>query len=312
MNFDRYRDCHLCPRSCGVDRTNGKRGVCRQTATCRISSAGPHFGEEPSFTGTSGSGTIFFSGCSCLCFFCQNYQISAGGMGWEIAPDELIQTARSLALTGVHNLNFVTPDHFWPHIQHLCRELKKESVLIPTIFNSSGYQRADLVEEYAECIDMFMPDFKFAQPGLAKECMGDEMYPDIALQALRKMVELKGFLEPWDPTGERPAQRGVLVRHLILPDHVENSLEVLRLLRGEFGKLLPLSVMSQFHPVPESIERKHLCRGISREEHEEVRNLVYELGFQHVYLQEIPDTAEFLPDFSQDEPFEGNKKRRMK
>lgn len=310
MNFDRYRECQLCPRRCGADRTSGKLGICGQTATCRISSAGPHYGEEPSFTGMNGSGTIFFSGCSCRCFFCQNYQISAGGMGWEVAPEELVQTARALALSGVHNLNFVTPDHFWPHIQHLCRELKNEGVTIPTIFNCSGYQREDLVEEYAECIDMFMPDLKFAEPQLAKECMGDELYPDIALKALRKMVDLKGFLEPWDPIGARTAQRGVLVRHLILPDHVENSLEVLRLLRAEFGKLLPLSVMSQFRPVPECIERKYLCRGISREEHGKVRDLVYELGFQNVYLQEIPDTAEFLPDFSLEEPFEGNKKRR--
>jgi putative pyruvate formate lyase activating enzyme len=217
-----------------------------------------------------------------------------------------------LALSGVHNLNFVTPDHFWPHIQHLCRELKKGGVSIPTIFNCSGYQRADLVEEYAECIDIFMPDFKFAQPQLAKECMGDELYPDIALKALRKMVERKGFLEPWEPAGACPALRGVLVRHLILPGYVENSLEVLRLLRAEFGKLLPLSVMSQFHPVPECVERKHLSRGISREEHGKVRDLVYELDFQHVYLQEIPDTADFLPDFSLEEPFEGNKKRRTK
>lgn len=310
MNMDRYRECRLCPRECGVDRTGGKVGICRQTATCRISSAGPHFGEEPSFTGTQGSGTLFFSGCSCRCFFCQNYQISAGGMGWEVEPDELLHTVRSLAGSGVHNLNFVTPDHFWPHIQYLCRELKKEGLSIPTIFNCSGYERADLVEEYAASIDIFMPDFKFAQPRLAQECMGDSMYPEVALKALRKMVELKGFLDPWDPTGIQPAQRGVLVRHLILPDHVENSLEVLRLLRAEFGKLLPISVMSQFHPVPECAEKKYLCRAISREEHEKVRDLVCELGFQHVYLQEIPDTTDFLPDFSMEEPFEGNKKHR--
>ena len=310
MNFTRYRECRLCPRSCGVDRTGGKLGVCRQTATCRISSAGPHYGEEPSFTGAQGSGTIFFCGCSCRCFFCQNHQISADGMGKEISPEELIETARTLAQSGVHNLNLVTPDHFWPHIQHLCRELKKEGLAIPTLFNSSGYQRADRIEEYAECIDIFMPDFKFAQTQLAKECMGDERYPVVALEALQKMVEVKGFLEPWDPTGRQPAQRGVLVRHLILPGHVENSLEVLRLLRTEFGKWLPLSVMSQFRPVPECFGRKQLCRGIHREEYEQVRDLVYELGFQNVYLQEIPETADFLPDFSLKEPFEGNKKRK--
>lgn len=158
--------------------------------------------------------------------------------------------------------------------------------------------------------DFDLPDFKFAQSELARECMGDELYPDIALKALRKMVEWKGFLEPWDPTGAQPAQCGVLVRHLILPDHVENSLEVLRLLRAEFGKLLPLSVMSQFHPMSECVERKQLYRGIAREEHKKVMGLVCELGFQHVYHQEIPDTADFLPDFAQEEPFEGNKKRR--
>ena len=310
MNLERYRDCHLCPRGCGVDRVNGKLGVCHQSATCRISSAGLHYGEEPSFTSTRGSGAIFFSGCSCRCFFCQNYQISVGGMGWAVTLEELFESARSLALSGAHNLNFVTPDHFWPHIQLLCRELKNKGVSIPTIFNSSGYQRADFIEEYAECIDIFMPDFKFVQPELARECMGDELYPDIALKALQKMVEFKGFLEPWDPTGAQAAQRGVLVRHLILPDHVENSLEVLRLLRAEFGKLLPLSVMSQFHPVPECIQRKKLCRGITREEQNKVRGLVYELGFQHVYLQEIPDTADFFPNFAQEEPFVGNKKQR--
>jgi putative pyruvate formate lyase activating enzyme len=310
MNLERYRDCHLCPRGCGADRVGGKLGLCRQTATCRISFAGPHYGEEPSFTGACGSGTIFFSGCSCRCFFCQNYQISTGGMGWNIAPDELVRTARSLALSGVHNLNFVTPDHFWPHIQYVCRELKKEAVSIPTIYNSSGYQRPDLIEEYAECIDIFMPDFKFARPELARECMGDERYPEIALNALQKMVERKGFLDPWDPTGVRPALRGVLVRHLILPGHVENSLTVLRRLREEFGKHLPLSLMSQFHPIPECLERRPLNRGITHREHEKVRNLVYELDFQNVYLQEIPDTADFRPDFSLEEPFERNTKKR--
>lgn len=310
MNLDPYRECRLCPRDCGANRVEGKLGVCRETAVCRISSAGPHFGEEPSFTGTRGSGTIFFTGCSSRCFFCQNVQISIENSGRPVTPEELVAIGRRLAGSGVHNLNFVTPDHFWPHVRHLCLALREEGVAIPTIFNSSGYQRADRVAAYAECMDMFMPDFKFAQPALAKTCMGDERYPDIALEALRKMVELKGFLEPWDPTGLEPARRGVLVRHLVLPGHVENTVEVLRLLRKEFGRLLPLSVMSQFHPMPLCHERKLLTRRIAKEEHEQVHALVEELGFQHVYIQDLSCDIEYLPDFRDDEPFKGNTRRR--
>ncbi len=307
MKTDLYRECRLCPRDCGVDRTQGARGVCGETSVCRISSAGPHLGEEPSFSGTKGSGTIFFSGCSSRCFFCQNYQISIEHLGREVTPEELLATARSLAASGVHNLNFVTPDHFWPHIEFVCRTLRAEGVTIPFLFNSSGYQRADLVERYAEWMDIFMPDFKFARPELARECMGDARYPEIALAALRKMVELKGFLDPWDSSGACPALRGVLVRHLILPGQVENSLDVLRLLRHEFGRFLPLSVMSQFHPVPACRECGKLTRPISEDEHRQVHDLVIELGFEHVYIQPTAVGTDFLPDFSEREPFCGNR-----
>ena len=309
MNQDAYSECRLCPRDCGVDRTAGEKGVCRETAMCRVASSGPHFGEEPSFSGTRGSGTIFFAGCSSHCFFCQNHRISNENLGEALTPDGFLALGRRLAASGVHNLNFVTPDHFWPHIEHLCRTLRGEGVTIPFLFNSSGYQRPDLVDRYAQWIDIFMPDFKFADPALAKACMGDERYPALALDALRRMVERKGFLDPWDPSGARPAERGVLVRHLVLPGRVENSIAVLKLLHHEFGKLLPLSVMSQFHPVPACFERELLTRRITAEEHRRIHELVDELGFRHVYIQEHSQGLEFLPDFREDEPFEGNRGR---
>jgi putative pyruvate formate lyase activating enzyme len=308
MKTDLYRECRLCPRDCGVDRTKGARGVCGETAVCRISSAGPHFGEEPSFAGTKGSGTIFFAGCSSRCFFCQNYQISIEHMGREVTPEELLDIGRSLAASGVHNLNFVTPDHFWPHIEFLCRSLRAEGVTLPFLFNSSGYQRPDLVERHAQWMDLFMPDFKFVRPELARECMGDPRYPEVACAAIRKMVDLKGFLDPWDPGGVCPASRGVLVRHLILPGEVENSLEVLRILRHEFGRFLPLSVMSQFHPVPACRECGRLTRRITADEHRRVHDLVVELGFEHVYIQPASLGTDFLPDFSGPEPFRGNRR----
>lgn len=310
VDFTSYRQCRLCPRDCRVDRAAGKTGVCRETAVCRVSSIGPHFGEEPSFTGTRGSGTIFFAGCSSHCFFCQNYQISNENLGEELVPEEFVRRGLALARSGVHNLNFVTPDHFWPHIERLCREVRATGITIPFLFNSSGYQRADLIDHYAEWIDLFMPDFKFTDPDLARDVMGDGRYPEIALAALRKMVELKGFLEPWDPSGRDPAKRGVLVRHLILPDHIDNSVQVLKLLKHEFGKFLPLSVMSQFHPVPACRDCGKLTRRITAEEHLQVRATVMELGFEHVYMQEFPEDADFLPDFSLREPFKGNVRRK--
>ena len=309
MDFSAYKECRLCPRNCGVDRTAGKTGRCGETSVCRLASAGPHFGEEPPFSGTRGSGTLFFSGCSSRCFFCQNFQISMENLGTAATPEELVRTAIALIDRGVHNLNFVTPDHFWPHIASLCETLKTQGVTLPFLFNSSGYQIPDMIAEYAQSIDIFMPDFKFADPGLAQTCMGDARYPEFALASLRKMVESKGFLEPWDPTGQTTARRGVLVRHLVLPGHVENSLRVLKILREEFGRLLPLSVMSQFRPTPVCLQKDALTHPLSSDEYRRVCDGVSELDFQHVFVQQLMDDSDFFPDFSSDEPFTGNRDR---
>ena len=309
MVFSAYENCRLCPRDCRVDRAAGEKGRCGETSACRIASAGPHFGEEPPFSGTNGSGTLFFSGCSSRCFFCQNYQISMENLGTNITPEGLIHAAISLIDLRVHNLNFVTPDHFWPHIAFLCEELRARGETIPFLFNSSGYQRPDMIEEYARHIDIFMPDFKFADPELARVCMGDARYPEIALASLRKMVERKGFLEPWDAKGRTTARQGVLVRHLVLPGHVENSLRVLKLLRSEFGRLLPLSVMSQFRPTPVCQRKELLTESLPSHEYWQVCDLICDLDFQHVFVQQLGDDTEFLPDFSSKEPFEGNRVR---
>ncbi len=306
--FDAYKNCTLCPRDCKVDRTKGSLGFCGESAACRVSFIGPHFGEEPSFTGAKGSGTIFFSGCSSQCFFCQNYQISIQHDGRTIMPAEFLSEVRALLLKKVHNLNFVTPDHFWPHIQSLCRALREEGIKVPRLFNCSGYQEQERVGEYAQEMDIFLPDFKFAEPELAKMCMGDARYPGIALEAIREMVKLKGFLEPWDTTGLQTASRGVLVRHLVLPGYVENSLKVLGLLHREFGPGLPLSVMSQFQPAPGCFQREKLARVLNFEEYDQVLDLVEKLGFEKVYMQNLKEETAFLPDFRDPEdPFPGNR-----
>jgi putative pyruvate formate lyase activating enzyme len=228
-------------------------------------------------------------------------------MGRYYTQEAFLAAAKALVDRGVHNLNFVTPDHFWPHIEVLCHALRRRGESIPFLFNSSGYHLPEMVEMYAEWMDIFMPDFKFADAALARQCIGDGRYPERALSALEKMVSYSGFLRPWDPSGQVPAQQGVLVRHLVLPGFVDNSLKVLTLLYEHFGPDLPLSVMSQFHPVPACTSRGMLTGKLPIEAYRRVYNHAVDLGFTHAFMQDIPQSSCFLPDFSRDEPFQGNR-----
>ena len=307
MPFSSYSPCRLCPRQCATDRLAGAPGICGETAELRIASSGPHRGEEPCFSGTRGSGAIFFSGCSCHCFFCQNWQISnPHGKGQAVSADEFHSLALGLIEQGVHNLNFVTPDHFWPHIEELCIRLRNEGIQIPFLFNSSGYQLPALISRYAAHMDIFLPDFKFADPSLARLVMRDARYPEIALESLRLMVAEKGFLEPFDPTGTESARRGVLVRHLVLPGHVKNSLRVLDILREEFGRWLPLSLMSQYTPIPATQAYAPFDRPLSDGEYQIAVNHAQNLGFENILIQPLEPSDEFLPDFEKEKPFRGN------
>ena len=306
MPKDPYTKCNLCPRHCDANRSAGEKGFCGQTAQCRIASACSHFGEEPSFTGRHGSGTIFFSGCACHCFFCQNYQISMHDTGETVTSRELFRIAKALVDKGVHNLNFVTPDHFWPHIRELCLKLREAGVTIPFIYNCSGYALPEIIDAVADIIDIFLPDFKFADPDLAGLCMHDPHYPEIATEALAHMVAAKGFLTPWDPSGSKTACRGVLVRHLVLPGRTDNSLKVIDHLHRKFGPDLPISIMSQFHPTPACHDRGIFTKGIAMKDYERVCHRIEELGFKKAYIQPESGDEGFVPDFNRDQPFTGN------
>lgn len=304
--FESYEQCELCPRYCGVNRLAGQVGQCGQAAVCRLGPALPHHGEEPPLSGCRGSGAIFFSGCPCQCFYCQNYQLSLAHSGEIVRSEELLNRARKLVSQGVHNLNFVTPDHFWPHIEFVCRSLRAERVDIPFIYNCSGYERADLIPAVAAQMQIFLPDFKYSDPELAATCSAAPDYPEVALAALREMIVQRGFLEPFDPSGQKTAKAGVLVRHLVLPGHVDNSIRLLEILRREFGRMLPLSIMSQFQPMPECRRRELFTRGVTAKEYEEVCRAVRYLGFRQVLLQPSFRDSGYVPDFNRRKPFAGN------
>jgi len=308
-----YKNCRLCPRLCQINRTGNNRtaktGFCRETDQLRVGYLGPHFGEEPPITGKYGSGTVFLSGCSLKCSFCQNYQISHEGLGRSMGPEELLRRLiKMIELRHVHNINFVTPDHFLPHIDHLVSTLRNRGYDLPVVFNTSGYQSLEMLKSARNCTDIYLPDFKYSDPDLASNISKCLDYPEVALDAITEMVRQKGFLDVFQ-THDKLAGKGVLVRHMILPGHVENSINVLSCLFIEFGKGLPVSLMSQYHPVRDH-DDKNLNRKIRNREFYRVYAHAQELGFDHLFVQfpeKKPDhpsqTSPYLPDFNQAEPF---------
>jgi putative pyruvate formate lyase activating enzyme len=285
LDVDNYQACHLCPRNCGVNRNRGEKGFCRETAECRIASSFAHFGEEPFFSGTRGSGTIFFTGCSTRCFFCQNYDISLLNQGRVIDLNQLLDITQRLIKLGVHNINFVTPDHFWPHIKAVCKAIRAEGHDIPFVYNCSGYAKAEIISEVAEYIDIFMPDYKFADRELSQLCIKDSQYPELALNAIKEMVRQRGFLRPWDISGRNTAQEGVVIRHLLMPGFVENSLNAMQYLFEAFGPEIPLSILSQYRPTERCFQKGMLTNMISRQEYLKVKAKIEELEFNKVYMQ---------------------------
>ena len=308
-----YKSCELCPRACEVDRThprNGKaKGFCGETDQVRVAYVGPHFGEEPPITGNRGSGTIFFSGCSLKCKFCQNHQISLGDMGETLDFHQLLHKIREMILQKrVHNLNFVTPDHFIPHIVQVISHLRKEHLNLPILYNFSGYQSVKILKRLERYADIYLPDFKYSDTTLAKKLSGCADYPQKAIDAITEMVRQKGFLDRM-VTDNAPTTRGVLVRHLILPGAILNSINALTTLFVEFGPDLPISLMSQYHPVVHH-EDPNLNRNIMDQEFEKVHDHAKQLGFTHMFVQfprRYRDRSQgrpaFLPDFKNREPF---------
>lgn len=285
---------------------------CGEGARLRVAAIEAHFGEEPPISGTNGSGTVFFSGCSLKCIFCQNYQISHQHLGEYLTIAQVVNQIEQLAQERhIHNVNFVTPDHFFPQTMDIVRSLHRRGISLPIIYNLSGYQRIESLRMIASVANIYLPDFKYSDETLARTLSNARNYPAIAIEAIAEMLRQQGFLDSFDK-GEGSslpiATRGVLVRHLILPGQTQNSIDALTMLYTEFGKELPLSLMSQYYPV-----RQHRFTFLNRTVTEQEFQVVYQhalgLGFKNMFVQ-FPDTntseRPFLPDFTRSHPFAGN------
>lgn len=287
--------CTLCPRRCGALREENRAGgFCASPMAAVVARAAPHYGEEPCVSGTRGSGTVFFSGCSLRCVFCQNREISRGAVGKAVTAAELREIFLRLRDRGVHNINLVTPTHFSPVI---ARALTGLDLGIPVVWNSSGYESVETLRSLEGLVQVYMPDFKYADPALARDLSAAEDYPGAALAAIREMYRQVG---PFRLDGEGLLRRGLLIRHLILPGHPENTLRVIDAIEDYLpAKDILFSLMSQYTPMPGLPEdHPELRRRVSAAEYERCLSYLEFSEIEHGYWQS-PESAtdEMIPDF---------------
>ncbi len=290
--------CELCPRSCGARRANGDRGVCGATGVLKIARAALHAWEEPPISGDCGSGTIFFSGCPLKCVYCQNHEISTGGFGIEITPERLVEIMLELQEQGAHNINLVTATHYAHLLPAAVRAARERGLAIPIVYNTSGYERVEAVADLGDVVDVWLTDFKYASDELARGLSHVSDYASCAERALARMcaeVERRGG-ELVDADGIM--KRGVIVRHLVLPGHADDSCAVLDRVWRAVGDV-PISVMNQYTPnAAMNAAGGELARAVTRDEYEQVLDHADELGFTTMFWQEDGTVDEsFTPPF---------------
>lgn len=283
LAHDRLSRCCLCPRQCGINRNQNEKGRCRTGKNALIASFSPHFGEEPCISGTRGSGTIFFAGCSLLCCFCQNFDIShpAGGQNGirEATPGQTASVMLHLQDAGCHNINLVTPTHVVPQILDAVLIAKKNGLTIPLVYNSSGYEAVATLELLDGIIDIYMPDFKFWDPAVAAEtCQADD-YPDQAKKAVREMQRQVGDLKT-DRCGI--AESGLLVRHLVMPENYSGTRDILEFLKTEVSSAVHVNIMSQYRPMGTASQIPAIDRPVSVREFRHAVETAESLGINRI------------------------------
>ena len=283
-----YVNCKLCPRQCGIDRTAGKTGFCGYSDQMRVAKVMLHKWEEPALAGNGGSGAIFFGGCTLGCQYCQNRAISGGPVGTVMTPDELRRKMEELIAQGAENIDLVTPSHYLPSILPVL----EEKLPVPVVYNCGGYERAETLQMLQGKIDIYLPDMKYAESTLAKELSGAADYFPVAAGAIREMVRQVGPVQ-WQ--GEKVV-RGVIIRHLILPGQVENSLKVLDWIGENFkkGEVL-VSLMRQYTPMPGL--KAPFDRRVTEEEYQAVLSWMYLNGLEGFTQEEASASFGYIPDF---------------
>ena len=269
-----YKHCTLCPHNCKTDRFADKKGQCCTGMLPVVSSASPHFGEEPPLVGYCGSGTIFFTSCNLHCIYCQNYDISQMHIGREISYDDLADLMIALQERGCHNINFVTPTHMIYQILKALKAAIQKGLNIPLVYNSGGYDSLETLKLLDGIIDIYMPDFKYYNDKTGEELSGIKFYPRVAKMAIKEMYRQTGDLEMDD---KGIAYKGLLIRHLVLPSHINESKNILEFVIN-LSKNTYLNIMDQYRPEYRADEHSSLTRRITSEEYSEVLDYAKKLG----------------------------------
>ncbi len=290
--------CTLCPRTCGVNRTAGELGACKSLAQMRIARAAPHMWEEPCISGDTGSGTIFFSGCSLGCVYCQNNKISRGAAGEAVTVAELVDIFYKLKDQGVNNINFVTPDHYTASILEAMKEARRQGFDLPFVWNTSGYATLESIKSLNGLVDIYLTDFKYMSAVLAKKYSFAPDYPQVAKLALEEMVrQVGGSATSFDEAGMM--KKGVIVRHLLLPGHLPDSKEVVKYLYETYGDHIYISLMNQYTPM-KGVEKMcpELGRKVTDADYDDLVDYAIALGVENGFVQEGETASEsFIPDF---------------
>jgi putative pyruvate formate lyase activating enzyme len=298
-------NCTLCPRECGVNRFRGNGGYCGIGSEFNIASICIHRGEEPAISGPTGICNIFFNGCNLRCIYCQNHDISRPFSDLKVSSMEfgsILTQIEAILDQGINALGFVSPSHCVPQMRAIIMGLNSRGRKPVVVYNTSGYDKQPVLRGIEELIDVYLPDFKYATNEIAALYSDAYDYPDVALKALKEMYYQKGSKLHTDDDGR--AVKGMLIRHLVLPGHSEESKLVLRKIAEELSPGVSISLMSQYHPTPEVQKHQILNRPLYAEEYRSVADEMARLGFRNGWLQDPDSSNNYLPDFSREHPFE--------
>lgn len=294
-NMNKYENCLLCPRKCGINRRTGQTGVCGVSSEIKVARAALHYWEEPCISGKRGSGAVFFSGCSLHCVFCQNREISDGKAGKVISKERLSDIFMELAVKGTNNINLVTPGQYIPDIVWAVNDAKSRGMKLPIIYNTSGYENVTELKLLEGIVDVYLPDFKYMDSTLSARYSRAKDYPSVAKQVLSEMVRQQPDVVIDDATGL--IQKGVIVRQLLLPGHVNDAKAVLKYLYDTYHDHVYISMMSQFTPIALK-DYPEINRTVTKREYERLVNYALEIGITNAFIQE-GDVAKdsFIPAF---------------
>ena len=289
-------NCTICPHNCKVNRLIGNKGRCKCDDKVRIALASLHMFEEPCISGTNGSGTVFFSNCNLNCIYCQNYEISQLGKGKEISIEELADIFTSQQEKGAHNINLVTPTMYVYQIIEAIKIAKSKGLNIPIIYNSNGYENVETIKLLNGYIDVYLPDLKYYTNELSKKYSNVNNYFEYATNAIKEMYNQVANAT-FSPNGL--IEKGIIIRHLVLPNHIQNTKNILKWIKNNMPNDIYVSIMAQYFPTYKAKEDSLINRKLTNKEYKEVLNYLYSLDLKNGYFQELgKHEEEYVPDFN--------------